>query len=65
MVETGAKRLELLGTAVPDAKRVDVLWDPSFGLGSSIAIGEIERAAESLSRQVMPGEVRVPDDRSL
>ena len=62
MVETGAKRLELLVTAVPDANRVGVLWDPSFGPGSSIAIGEIEQAAESLSRQVMPGEVRVPDD---
>jgi putative tryptophan/tyrosine transport system substrate-binding protein len=30
MVETGAKRLELLVMAVPNAKRVGVLSDPSF-----------------------------------
>ena len=28
--DLAAKRLELLITAVPDAKRVGVLWDPSY-----------------------------------
>jgi putative ABC transport system substrate-binding protein len=57
MVETGAKRLELLTTAAPGVKRVGVLWDPSFpAAGPELA--EVERAAQSLDTEVIPMEVR-------
>ena len=61
MVETGAKRLEFLIVAVPEAKRVGVLWDRSFAPGG-IGIGEIEQAAQSMNREVVPADVGVPDD---
>jgi putative tryptophan/tyrosine transport system substrate-binding protein len=57
MVETGAKRLELLVTAVPDARRVGVLWDPEMP-PSGPELAEIERAAHSLDRGVIPVAVR-------
>jgi putative tryptophan/tyrosine transport system substrate-binding protein len=60
-VETGPKRLEFLVTAVPDAKRVGVLWDPPNGM----ELGEIERAAQSLNREVVPVDVRGPDELNL
>jgi len=64
MVETGAKRLELLTTAVPDAKRVGILWDPSFpAAGPELA--DVERAAQSLDREVIPMEVRGPESLEL
>jgi len=57
MVETGAKQLELLVMAVPDAKRVGVLWNPDYP--SSVAeLAEIERAAHSLDREILSLEVR-------
>jgi len=60
MVETGGKRLELLTTAAPGVKRVGVLWDPSFpAAGPELA--EVERAAQSLDREVIPTEVRGPE----
>ena len=56
-----AKRLELLITAVPDAKRVGALWDPSFpAIGPQF--GEVEGAARSLSLDLVPAEVQGPDD---
>ena len=59
MLETGGKRLELLTTAAPGVKRVGVLWDPSFpAAGPELA--EVERAAQSLDREVIPTEVRGP-----
>jgi len=64
MVETGAKRLELLTTAVPDAKRVGILWDPSF-LAAGPELAEVERAAQSLDREVIPMEVRGPESLEL
>ena len=57
MVETGAKRLELLVTAVPDARRVSVFWDRDYP-ASGPELAEIERAAKSLDREVIPAEVR-------
>jgi putative ABC transport system substrate-binding protein len=60
MVETNAKRLELLVMAVPDAKRIGVLWGPSF-LPNSTELGEIERAVRSLNREVVPVDVGDPD----
>jgi putative ABC transport system substrate-binding protein len=64
VAETAAKRLELLVMAVADAKRIGVLWDPSFPFGGN-AVGEIERAAKSLNREVVPVEVRVPEGLEL
>ena len=60
LVETGGKRLELLTTAAPGVKRVGLLWDPSFpAAGPELA--EVERAAQSLDREVIPTEVRGPE----
>jgi putative ABC transport system substrate-binding protein len=58
LVETGAKRQELLVTAIPDAKRLGVLWNPDDGPPSGAGIAEIERAAHSLDREVIPMDVR-------
>jgi putative ABC transport system substrate-binding protein len=59
--ETDAKRLELLTMAVPDAKRVGALWDPSFpAVGAEVS--ETERAARALNLELVPAEVRGPDD---
>jgi putative ABC transport system substrate-binding protein len=59
MVETGAKRLELLNTAVAVAKRVAVLWDSDYPAGE---FREIERAAQSLNLELVPIDVRSPDE---
>jgi putative tryptophan/tyrosine transport system substrate-binding protein len=59
MVETGAKRLELLNTAVPDAKRVGVLWDSDY---PAAELREIERAARSLNLELIPIDVRNLDE---
>jgi putative tryptophan/tyrosine transport system substrate-binding protein len=55
MVETGAKRLELLNTAVPEAKHLGVLWDSAY---PAAELREIERAARSLSLELIPIGVR-------
>ena len=60
VAETAAKRLELLVMAVPDAKRIGVLWDPRFPYGGT-AVGEIEHAAKSLNREVIPVKVQAPE----
>jgi ABC-type uncharacterized transport system substrate-binding protein len=59
MVETGAKRLELLNTAVPEAKHVGVLWDSAY---PAAELREIERAARSLSLELIPISVRSLDE---
>ncbi len=59
--ELAANRLELLTIAVPDAKRVGVLWDPNFPPAGPL-LREIEGAARSLNLQLIPAEVREPDD---
>jgi len=61
MVETGAKRLDLLITAVPDAKRVSILWDSDTPSGAS-EVREIEQGARSLNIEIIPVDVRAPDD---
>jgi putative ABC transport system substrate-binding protein len=58
--ELAAKRLQLLSTAVPEAKRVGVLWDPRLPAGPEF--GELEAAARSLNLELVPAEVRGPDD---
>ena len=59
--ELAAKRLELLITAVPSAKRVGVLWDPRL-LSGDPELREIELAALSLNVELLPAELRDPDD---
>ena len=59
MVETGAKRLELLTTAVPDVKRVGVLWNSDYPTNRS-ELKEIEQAARSLRLRLIPADVRGP-----
>jgi putative ABC transport system substrate-binding protein len=59
--ELAAKWLELLNTGVPDAKRVGVLWDPSFP-PAGLQLKEVEGAARSLNLELVPAEVRGPDD---
>ena len=61
MVETGAKRLDLLITAVPDAKRVSILWDSDSPSGAS-EVKEIEQGARSLNIEIVPVDVRSSDD---
>src|SRR5207302_6597170 len=56
-----AKRLELLVAAVPDAKRVGVLWDPRFPPAGP-QLREIEWAARSLNLGLVPAEVQATDD---
>jgi len=58
--ELAAKRLELLITAVPDVKRVGVLWDPRLPSGRP-EIAELEGAARSLNLELFPAEVPNPD----
>jgi putative ABC transport system substrate-binding protein len=59
--ETAAKRLELLIAAVPDAKRVGVLWHPNFPPAGP-QFREVEAAARSLNLELVPVGVREPDD---
>jgi putative ABC transport system substrate-binding protein len=59
--ETDAKRLEMLNLVVPDIKRVGALWDPSFPPAGA-EFKETERAAQALNLELVPEEVRSPDD---
>src|SRR5262249_50711050 len=60
-LELGAKRLELLITAVPDAKRLGVLWRSSSPTDGP-ELREIEGAARSLKLEIISAEVPGPDD---
>jgi putative ABC transport system substrate-binding protein len=60
-IETAAKRLELLTTAVPNAKRVGILLDPRFP-ASAPELKETEDAARSLVLELVPADVKGPDD---
>ena len=59
--ELAAKRLELLVWAIPEAKRVGVLWDPNLPSGVP-ELRELEGAARTLNLELIPVEVRKPDD---
>ena len=59
--ELEAKRLELLITAVPEAKRVGVVWEPNWPFAGPV-FQEIEGAARLLNLEIVPAEVRAPDD---
>jgi putative ABC transport system substrate-binding protein len=58
--EINGKRLQLLSMAVPDAKRVGALWDPSDPLAPNLR--EIEGAARSLNLELVPAVVSGLDD---
>jgi putative ABC transport system substrate-binding protein len=60
-LDIAAKRLELLLTAAPDAKRVGALWDSSF-LPAGPQLKEVEGAARSLNVELVPADVRGPQD---
>jgi putative tryptophan/tyrosine transport system substrate-binding protein len=59
--ETGAKRCELLAMAVPEAKRVGLVWDPRFQPALP-EFKEIEETARALNLALVPTSVRGPDD---
>ena len=67
--ELGAKRLELLKEAVPKAKRVAVLWDPTYSEPFSQNFrfwsadwAAMRAAAQQLGITLQPVEIRGPDD---
>jgi putative tryptophan/tyrosine transport system substrate-binding protein len=60
-IETAAKRLELLVTTVPGAKRVGILLDPRFP-ASEPELKETAGAARSLMLELVPADVKGPDD---
>ena len=59
--ETAVKRLEFITTAVPDAVRVGVLWDPHFPPAVP-EFRETEGAARFLNLKLVPAEVREVGD---
>jgi putative ABC transport system substrate-binding protein len=59
--ETAAKRLELLITAVPEAKRIAVLWNPDMSTARA-ALEDLESAARPLDLELIPAAVRGPED---
>jgi putative ABC transport system substrate-binding protein len=61
MVEIGAKRLEFIKMAVPEAKRVGILWNSDYPAGRS-ELKELEQAARSLNLQLIPVDVRSRDE---
>jgi len=59
--DLATKWLDFLIMAVSDARRVGVLWDVRFP-ASRPRLKEIEAAAQSLNLEVVPADVRGPDD---
>jgi putative ABC transport system substrate-binding protein len=59
--ETGAKRCELLAMAVPEAKRVGVVWDPGFQPALT-EFKEIEQTARALKLALITAPARTSDD---
>jgi putative tryptophan/tyrosine transport system substrate-binding protein len=59
--ETGAKRCELLAMAVPEAKRVGVVWDPGFQPALT-EFKEIEETARALNLALIAVPARTSDD---
>ena len=60
LLDIDAKRLEFLVTPVPEAKRVGALFDASFPTAEEL--GEIEAGARSLNVELIPSDVRGPED---
>jgi putative ABC transport system substrate-binding protein len=62
LLDTAAKRLEFLVTAVPEAKRVGTLWDASYLPTAEAELRQIEAASRSLNVEIVPADVRSPKD---
>ena len=60
-VELASKRMQLLKDAVPDAKRVAVLWNPS-NVVNKLELENATTTAEALGLTPLPVEIRVLDD---
>jgi putative tryptophan/tyrosine transport system substrate-binding protein len=60
-VDILGKRLQLLSMAVPDAKRVGVLWNPTDPFATP-NLREIEEAARSLNLELVPASATGLDD---
>jgi putative ABC transport system substrate-binding protein len=60
-IEINGKRLQLLSMAVPDARRVGALWNPSDPVATP-SLKEIEEAARSLNLELVPVSATRPDD---
>jgi putative tryptophan/tyrosine transport system substrate-binding protein len=60
-VELASKRMQLLKDAVPDAKRVAVLWNPS-NVVNKLELENAETTAQALGLTSLPVEIRVLDD---
>jgi putative tryptophan/tyrosine transport system substrate-binding protein len=58
------KWLELLNAAVPDAKRVGALWNPSFPTAPA-ELKVLEAAARTLNLELVPVEVRRSEDLEI
>ena len=58
--ELGGKRLELLKETIPRLSRVAILWDAN--VGPYVLRKELADAARSLKLQLLPFEVRGPND---
>lgn len=56
-----AKQLELLKRAIPHARRVAVLWNPA-NPGHAPVLVDLRAAARVIKVQLLPVEVRGPDD---
>jgi putative ABC transport system substrate-binding protein len=56
-----AKRLEMLAEVIPGAKRVGVLWDPTFPT-AALELKAIERAARLLNVELQPFGVRAAEE---
>jgi putative tryptophan/tyrosine transport system substrate-binding protein len=60
-VDIDGKRLQLLMTAVPGAKRVGALWDPNFSTAAP-ELRVYQVAARALNLELIPVEARGPED---
>src|SRR5262249_49917438 len=56
------KRLELLKEAVPGISRVAAIWNPTGTAAAPIFLRATETAARTLGIEVLPLEVREPED---
>lgn len=60
-VQLSAKRLEIIKEAFPKATKIAVLWNAD-DVGMTLRYREIDKAARALRVQVLPLEVRAPND---
>jgi len=59
--ETDSKRVELITTLVPQARRIEVVWNPNRSVHEA-QVRAIQTAATSKRVDVLPLEVRAPEE---